>query len=77
MVRKLAVNAILLIILKARNRAAFGEGNSNSSRPVKCRMGRGIHITHNVKRPIPVVHAFENMIERYGPIGEIAQARAL
>lgn len=77
MVRKLAVNAILLRILKARNRAAFGEGNSNSSRPVKCRMGRGIHIKHNVKRPIPVVQAFENIIERYGPIGDIAQARAL
>ena len=76
-VRKLAVNAMLLKMLKTRNMAAFGEGSSNTSRPVKCRMGRGIHIKHKVNRPIPVVHAFENMMERYGPMGDTAQARAL
>jgi len=68
---------MLLKMLKARNMAALGEGNSKFSRPVKCRMGRGIHMKKNVNRPIPVVHAFENNIERYGPMGETAQARAL
>jgi hypothetical protein len=63
-VRKLAVNAMLLKILNSRNMAAFGDGSSNTSRPVKCNIGSGIHIKHKVKRPIPVVHAFENMMER-------------
>jgi hypothetical protein len=30
-----------------------------------------------VNRPIPVVHALENMMERYGPIGDTAHALAL
>jgi len=30
-----------------------------------------------VNKPIPEVHAFENMMDRYGPIGDTAQARAL
>jgi hypothetical protein len=64
MVRKLAVNAMLLRILIPRNNAARSDGSSNSSRPVKWRMGRGIHMNKNVNRPIPVVHALEKMIER-------------
>lgn len=75
--RKLAVNAMLLRMLKAKKMAALGEGSSNSSRPVKCRIGRGIHMKKNVNRPIPVVHTFENTMDRYGLIGETAQARAL
>ena len=76
-VRKLAEKPILLKILIPRNIAALGEGSSNVSRPVKCSMGRGIHMKHNVNNPIPVVHAFENMIDRDGPIGDTAHARAL
>jgi len=76
-VRKLAVKAILLSILMPRNKAAFGDGNSNVSRPVKWRIGRGIHINNNVNKPIPVVQAFEKMMERYGPIGATGQALAL
>lgn len=68
---------MLLRMLIPRNSATFGEGNSNVSNPVKCNIGRGIHIKHNVNKPIPVVHAFENTIDRYGPIGDAAQARAL
>jgi hypothetical protein len=68
---------MLLRILIPRNSAAFGEGNSNVSRPVKCKIGRGNHMKQRVNKPIPVVHALEKMIERYGPIGETAQARAL
>lgn len=77
MVRKLAVKPMLLRILSPRNSAAFGDGNSNVSRPVKCNIGSGIHMKHNVNNPTPVVHAFEKMIERYGPIGDTAHARAL
>jgi hypothetical protein len=76
-VRKLAVKPILLRILMDKNSAAFGEGNSNLSRPVKCKIGRGNHMKQSVNNPIPVVHAFEKMMERYGPIGDVAQARAL
>jgi hypothetical protein len=77
MVRKLAVNPTLLRILTPRNRAALGDGNSNVSRPVKCRIGSGNHMNNRVNSPIPVVQALENMTDRYGPIGETAQARAL
>ena len=77
MVRKLAVNPMLLRILIARNKPALGDGISKVSRPVKCSIGRGTHIKQKVNSPIPVVHAFEKMIERYGPIGDTAQARAL
>jgi hypothetical protein len=77
MVRKLAVNAILLRILMPRNNATLRDGNSNVSSPVKCKMGRGIHIKHSVNKPIPLVQALEKTIERYGPIGDFAHARAL
>ena len=60
-----------------RNNAAFREGSSNVSRPVICRIGRGIHMKQRVNKPMPVVHAFENMTERYEPIDVVAQARAL
>jgi hypothetical protein len=63
-VRKLAVNPMLLRMLTPRNNAAFGEGSSNVSRPVKCNMGRGNHMKQSVKSPIPVVHAFEKMMDR-------------
>ena len=76
-VRKLAVNAILLRILIPRNSAASSDGNSNSSILVKCNIGSGIHIKQNVKSPIPVVHAFEKSMDRYGPSGDTAHARAL
>lgn len=76
-VKKLAVKPMLLMILIARKRAAFGDGNSNVSKPVKCSIGRGIHMKHNVNNPMPVVHALENMMDLEGPIGDIAQARAL
>lgn len=62
--RKLAVNPMLLRILIPRNNAALGDGNSKVSKPVKCNIGRGIHMKHNVNNPIPVVHAFEKMTER-------------
>jgi hypothetical protein len=77
MVRKLAVKPILLKILIPRNNAALPEGNSNVSRPVKCNIGIGIHIKQNVNRPIPVVHAFEKIIDLYGPMGAIGHALAL
>jgi hypothetical protein len=32
---------------------------------------------HSVNKPIPVVHAFENIIDLYGPMGAIGHARAL
>jgi len=41
------------------------------------RIGKGIHMNRSVNSPIPVVHAFENKIEREGPIDETEQARAL
>lgn len=71
------MNPMLLMMLTARNSAALGEGSSKVSRPVKCSIGRGIHIKQRVKSPIPVVHAFEKMMDRYGPIGDTAHARAL
>ena len=76
-VRKLAVNPTLLRMLIPRNNATLGDGSSNVSSPVICKIGIGIHIKHNVNRPIPVVQALEKMIERYGPIGDFAHARAL
>jgi hypothetical protein len=76
-VRKLAVNPILLRILIPRNNAAFPDGNSNVSRPVKWRIGRGNHMKQIVNRPIPVVHAFENTTDRYGPMGDMEHALAL
>jgi hypothetical protein len=75
--RKLAVKPILLKILTPTYNAALGDGSSKGSRPVKCSIGRGIHMKHNVNSPTPVVQAFEKMIERYGPMGDTAQARAL
>ena len=62
--RKLAVNPILLRILIPRYRAAFRDGNSKVSRPVKWSIGRGIHMKQKVNNPIPQVHAFEKMIDR-------------
>jgi len=76
-VRKLAVKPTLLRILIARNNAALGDGSSNTSRPVKWRIGSGIHMNNMVNRPMPVVQALEKRIERYGPMGETAHARAL
>lgn len=76
-VRKLAVKPMLLRMLIPRNNAALGDGSSNTSRPVKWRIGSGIHMKHKVNRPIPVVQALEKRIERYGPMGETAHARAL
>jgi len=32
---------------------------------------------HKVNNPMPEVQALENRIDRYGPIGETAHARAL
>lgn len=64
MVRKLAVNPTLLIMLTARNRATLGDGNSNVSRPVKWSIGRGTHMKQRVKSPIPVVQAFEKTMDR-------------
>jgi hypothetical protein len=63
-VRKLAVKAMLLRMLMPRYRDTCSEGNSKGSRLVMWRMGRGTHITRRVQRPIPVVHALENKIER-------------
>jgi hypothetical protein len=76
-VRKLAVKATLLRILTPRNNAALGDGSSKTSRPVKWRIGSGIHMKHKVNSPMPVVQALENRTDRYGPIGETAHARAL
>jgi hypothetical protein len=58
-VKKLAVKPMFPRILKPRNTAAFREGNSKGSRPVRCRIGIGNHIKRRVNNPIPVVHAFE------------------
>jgi hypothetical protein len=77
MTRKLEVNPMLLIMLTARKRAALGDGNSKVSIPEKCSIGRGTHIKQRVNNPIPVVQAFEKMMDRYGPMGDTAQARAL
>ena len=77
MVRKLAVKPTLLRMLIPRNNAALGDGSSNTSKPVKWRIGRGIHMNKQVNRPIPVVQALENRIDRYGPIGDTTHARAL
>ena len=71
------MNPMLLIMLTIRNKAALGDGSSNVSRPVKCSIGRGTHIKQRVNRPIPVVQAFEKIMDRYGPMGDTAQARAL
>ena len=76
-VKKLAVKAMLLTILIARYTQTLNDGNSKISSPVKCNIGNGIQRKRSVKRPIPVVHAFENMMERYGPIGDTAHALAL
>lgn len=54
--------------------AASPFGNSNVSRPVKCRIGRGIQSTHRVKVPMRLPKVFANIIPRPGLVPSGGQA---